>query len=62
MTNNKNAPIEINISAKLKIAKYFTPMKSVTEPTNTLSSPFETAHERINIYAHLVSRRFLYVS
>ena len=62
MTTNKNAPTEINISAKLKIAKYFTPIKSVTEPTNTLSSPLEIAPDRINTYAHLVSRRFLYVS
>jgi hypothetical protein len=47
MRNNKNAPTEINISAKLKIAKYFTPMKSITEPKDTLSIPFEIAHERI---------------
>lgn len=38
--------MDINISAKLKIAKYFTPMKSVTEPMNILSIPFDTAQER----------------
>ena len=62
MKKSKIAPIEINISAKLKIAKYFTPMKSVTAPINILSSPFEIAHERIRIYAHLVSKRFLWGS
>jgi hypothetical protein len=41
--------MDINISAKLKIAKYFTPIKSVTEPINTLSSPFETAHDSIRM-------------
>lgn len=51
---SKIAPIEINISAKLKIAKYFTPMKSVTEPTKTLSNPFETAQERMSVYASFV--------
>jgi hypothetical protein len=59
MRNNKNAPIDINISAKLKIAKYFTPIKSITEPTNTLSSPFETAHERMRVYVSFVKGRFL---
>lgn len=62
MRKSKNAPMDINISAKLKIAKYFTPMKSVTEPTKTRSTPFDTAHERMSAYAHRVSERFLYGS
>ena len=39
-----------NISAKFRIAKYFTAIKSITCPTKILSYAFERAHASISVY------------
>jgi len=44
------APIDINISAKFRIAKYFTAIKSTTCPTNIRSYAWERAHANIRTY------------
>lgn len=60
--NSKKAPIDINISAKLKIAKYFTAIKSVTKPKKTRSNAFDIAPESISVYEKRTSFIFLYFS
>ena len=43
-----NTQIVIKLSARLKIEKYFTQMKSTTFSLNILQIPFQIAQDRIN--------------
>ena len=47
---SRQAPIEINISAKFKIAKYLIAMKSITCPTKIRSYACESAPAMMSVY------------